>query len=354
MDFGRRFAYEPKIRKYGPTPMPKLDDLDRRIAAVLQIDGRSTWRQAARLAGTSESTVARRAQSMLDAGIMRVSGLADPIRCGFGHPVLLQLSCEVGAAAEVARRLAERVDVRFVALVTGTFDIVAELIVPSRVALGRVLLKELPEIEGITRTTTESVLRNFKTSYDWSRDLLGDAGLTEVAFAPPVERPAPSLDEADLLLLHLLVEDGRLTYAELAATLGVSESMARRRVEALVASGCLRFATFVEPHLLGYDVEVFIWMRVELARLEEIATALAGRREVRYLSATSGFSDLTCEAILGSQDDLYAFSTGVLGVLPGVREVDVGLELETVKRGYVRMDDYIPKNYIPKEEERWQ
>jgi len=85
--------------------MPKLDDLDRRIAAVLQIDGRSTWRQAARLlAGTSESTVARRAQSMLDAGIMRVNGLADPIRCGFGHPVLLQLSCEVGTAAEDARR----------------------------------------------------------------------------------------------------------------------------------------------------------------------------------------------------------------------------------------------------------
>ena len=125
--------------------------------------------------------------------------------------------------------------------------------------------------------------------------------------------------------------------------------MARRRVEALVASGCLRFATFVEPHLLGYDVEVMIWMRVELARLEEIADALVERREVRYLSATSGFSDLTCEAILGSQDDLYEFSTGVLGVLPGIREVDVGFELATVKRGYVRMDDYIPK-----EEERWQ
>lgn len=329
--------------------MPQLDDLDRRIAAVLQIDGRSTWRQAARLAGTSESTVARRAQSMFDAGIMRVNGLADPIRCGFGNPVLLQLSCEVGAAPEVARRLAERVDVRFVALVTGTFDIVAEVIVPSRVALARVLLEELPEIKGITRTTTESVLRNFKTSYDWSRDLLGDAGLTDITVAPAVDGPAPSLDGVDLLLLHALADDGRRTYAELGAAVGVSESMARRRVEVLVASGCLRFATFVEPHLLGYDVEVFIWMRVELARLEETAGALAERREVRYLSATSGFSDLTCEAILGSQDDLYEFSTGVLGVLPGIRAVDVGLELATVKRGYVRMDDYIPK-----EEERWQ
>lgn len=346
-DISTTFAYETQSRKYTPQ-MLELDDLDRKIAAALQIDGRATWRRVARIAGTSESTVARRAQNLLDAGAMRVTAVADPIRCGFGYPVLLQLSCEVGAAGEVARGLAERADVRFVALVTGTFDIVAEVIVPSRVRLARVLLEELPEIEGIRRTTTESVLRNFKTSYDWSRDLLGDEA-DEFVAVPPRDGPAPSLDAIDVLLLHLLVEDGRRTYAELATKVGVSESMARRRIEALVASGCLRFATFVEPHLLGYDVEVFIWLRVELARLEETARALAERREVRYLSATSGFSDLTCEAILGSQDDLYAFSTGVLGVLPGVREVDVGLELETVKRGYVRLDDYIPK-----EEERWQ
>lgn len=352
-DIGIRVAYETRIRKYVPQ-MLELDDLDRRIAAVLQIDGRTTWRQVARIVGTSESTVARRAQNLLDAGAMRVTAVADPIRCGFGYPVLLQLSCEVGAAQDVARGLADRADVRFVALVTGTFDIVAEVIVPSRVRLARVLLEELPEIEGIRRTTTESVLRNFKTSYDWSRDLLGDeAG--EIAPLAPVDGPSHSLDSIDALLLHLLVEDGRRTYAELATKVGVSESMVRRRIEALVASGCLRFATFVEPHLLGYDVEVFIWLRVELSRLEEIAGALAERREVRYLSATSGFSDLTCEAILGSQNDLYAFETDVLGVLSGVREVDVGLELETIKRGYVRMDGNSPKqDDTPKKEERWR
>ena len=328
--------------------MLELDDLDRKIAAALQIDGRATWRQVARVVGTSESTVARRAQSLLDAGAMRVSALADPIRCGFGYPVLLQLSCAVGAVQDVARALADRADVRFVALVTGTFDIIAEVIVPSRVRLARILLEELAEIDGINRTTTANVLRNFKTTYDWSRDLLGDAG-RELA-SPSVTDGGPHpLDSTDALLLHLLVEDGRRTYAELASKVGVSESMARRRVETMSANGCLRYATFVEPHLLGYDVEVLIWLRVELGRLEEIAAALVERREVRYVSATSGFSDLTCEVILGSQDDLYTFTTGVLGVLPGVREVNIGLELETVKRGYVRMDEHSPTK-----EERWR
>jgi DNA-binding Lrp family transcriptional regulator len=319
-----------------------VDDLDRRIAAALQVNGRATWRQVAHAVGSSESTVARRAQQLIDGGFMRVTGVADPIRCGFGYPVLVQLKCEVGTAGEAAELLAERPDVRFVALVTGTFDLVAELIVPSRRRLARVLLEELPEVRGITETTTESVLRNFKTAYDWSRDLLGDT-------AAELEPPAGSdgqpivLNGVDLQLLQLLVEDGRRSFAQLAGALGISESMARRRVDALTASGCLRFATFVDPHQLGYDVEVFVWMQVDLARLEETALALAARPEVRYLSATSGFSDLICEVILRSQDDLYAFSTETLGALTAVRQVDFALELATVKRGYFRAGDYVSK-----------
>jgi DNA-binding Lrp family transcriptional regulator len=319
-----------------------VDDLDRRIAAALQVNGRATWRQVARAVGSSESTVARRAQQLIDGGFMRVTAVADPIRCGFGYPVLVQLTCEVGAADEAAELLAERPDVRFAALVTGAFDVVVELIVPSRRRLARILLEELPEIKGITQTTTESVLRNFKTAYDWSRDLLGP--IAAELEPPPVPAGDPiAPDNIDLQLLQLLVEDGRRSFAQLAGGLGISESMARRRVDALVAAGCLKFATFVDPHHLGYDVEVLIWLRVDLARLEETALALSVRPEVRYLSATSGYSDLTCEVILRSQDDLYAFSTEALAALPGVREVDFALELATLKRGFFRAGDYVSK-----------
>lgn len=319
-----------------------MDELDRRIAAALQVDGRATWRDVGRVVGASESTVARRAQQLIESGVMRVTAVADPIRCGFGYPVLVQLRCEVGAVTEVAQMLARRPDVRFVAVVTGTFDVVVELIVPSRRRLARVLVEELTGVEGITQTTTEIVLRNFKTAYDWSRDLLG-AAAAKLEPPPVAEHARVTLTAVDLELLQLLVDDGRRSFADLAAALGISESMARRRVEALTNAGCLRFATFIQPHLLGYDVEVFIWMRVDLATLEETAALLARRHEVRYLSATSGFSDLTCEVILRSPDELYRFTTETLGALPAVRQVDIALELDTVKRGFFRMDDNVLK-----------
>jgi hypothetical protein len=56
---------------------------------------------------------------------------------------------------------------------------------------------------------------------------------------------------------------------------------------------------------------------------------------VRYLAATSGFSDLACEVILRSPEDLYEFSTGVLGGLQGIQRALVAHELVTVKRAYM-------------------
>lgn len=265
--------------------------------------------------------------------------VADPIQCGFGYPVLMQLKCEVGAASRVAHVLAERSDVRFLALVTGTFDIVMEIIVPSRRYLAGVLLEEIPRVGGIKETATETVLRNFKMSYDWSRDLLGNASNmlepSRVQDNPVVK--THTMDTVDLRLYELLREDGRRSFSELASIVGVSESMARRRVDTLRGRGCLRFATLLEPYLLGYDVECFCWIRVDLSQLEQAARTLAAQREIRYLSATIGHSDLICETILHSQEDFYEFSTKTLGRLPGVRSVDVGLELKTVKRAYVRM-----------------
>jgi DNA-binding Lrp family transcriptional regulator len=317
-----------------------MDDLDRRIAVALQVNGRASWQQVARVVGRSESTVSRRAHRMFEAGLLRVAAISDPVRCGFGYPVLVQLRCEVGEEMRVAHALADRSDVRFVALVTGSFDIVMELIVPSRRYLAGILLEELPKVGGIEDTTTETVLRNFKMSYDWSRELLGaDGEQLEEPVVDRVGRNGGGLDAVDLRLYELLAEDGRRSFSDLAPLVGMSESMVRRRVERLRASGCLRFATLVEPYLLGYDVECVCWAHVDLSRLEETALTLAEHREVRYLSATIGYSDLICEIILRSQDDLYEFSTRTLGNLPGVRRVDLGLELRTIKRAFLLMSE---------------
>lgn len=316
-----------------------MNALDRQISAALQVNGRASWQQIARLVGSSESTIARRGQRLLESKRIQVVAIADPVRCGFGYWVLLQVKCEVGEVSRVAHDLAERSDVRYLAMVTGPFDIVVEMIVPSQRYLARVLLQELPKIGGIKETTTRTVLRNFKMAYDWSRDLLANSAeeLEQYDQVPDTSSMRCVLDEVDLRLYELLLEDGRRSYSELASVAEISESLARRRVGSLWERGCIRFATLVEPSLLGYEAECVCFIRVDLSQLEEIAETLAVRREVRYLSATIDYSDLIGEVILPSQDDLYEFCTEMLGGLAGIREVNVNLKLQTIKQAYVRL-----------------
>ena len=110
-----------------------MDALDRRIAAALQLNGRATWREVARVLGTSESTVARRGRQLLDSGLVRVTGQPDAARVGLGNPVLVQLNCAAGH--DQARRIASSPSAPTCAswrVVTSTYDVLVELIVPSR------------------------------------------------------------------------------------------------------------------------------------------------------------------------------------------------------------------------------
>jgi DNA-binding Lrp family transcriptional regulator len=320
-----------------------MDLADRQLVAALQLNARATYRQLALALDMSESTIARRVGALCADGRLRITAVTDPIACGLGRPVLVRLRCRAGTAGEVARELAPRPDVRFLAGVTGTYDLIMELIVGSKRHLAEVLSYQLVDIKGATWTTTDAVLRTLKTSYDWSRELLPDdvaRALEETAHRGAVgtgraqEQGRVSLDSDDLALVVVLREDGRATYKELADQTGLSEATARRRVEALVGSGAIFFATIIEPAELGFDAEFFFHARVRPDRLEAVAEAFAARPEVRYLSSSFGYGGLTGEVILHSQDEVYEFSRETFAQLDGIVEVEIALELETYKRAH--------------------
>jgi DNA-binding Lrp family transcriptional regulator len=311
-----------------------LDDVDRRIVAALAVNGRATWGQVGRCVGVSETTASRRAQRLFDAGALRIVGVPDPLACGFGQPVLVHLRCAPGAVRRVASRLAERADARFVAILAGPSDVVVELIATDREHLTRILVDEVHGIEGVIETSTETVLRTFKMSFDWNRGLLGDR-VDELAPVPMESPRGPvRVDDLDMALIAELTVEGRRSYADLAATLSMSESMAARRVTGLVARGCLGFAPVIEPGLVGFSTEAFIRLQVDLPALEDAATALCREPQARYISATTGAADLVCEAVLPDSDALYTFVTEGLATLPGLRRVETALELQTLKRAF--------------------
>ncbi|MQA97213.1 MAG: AsnC family transcriptional regulator [Streptosporangiales bacterium] len=320
-----------------PLEMENLDPIDRRIVAALQVNGRASWTEIAPLAGTSVTTVARRAQQLLSDGIVRVTAVAQPNGAGPVDHLTVRLRCAPGRQLDVARAVAQLPEVRLATLVTGAFDVVAELLIPKGRGVRTLVVDGLQQISGIERTVAELQLHVYKMSHDWSRALLPEA-------AGPADVPkqthacAPEhLDAIDHQIVEALREDGRAAFQAVAAGLGVSESTVRRRFETLTQKGCVLVVTLVPAAALGFEAEVLFWLSVTPDRLDEAARQLAALRGVRYVAATLGRESLMCEVILPSTEDLFHFTTTTLAGVPGIQAWSANLELLTLKRAFVHV-----------------
>ena len=64
------------------TEPPILDDVNKHIIEQLQRDGRMSYAALAKTIGLSEAAVRQRVQRMLDAGVMQIVAVTDPLTLG--------------------------------------------------------------------------------------------------------------------------------------------------------------------------------------------------------------------------------------------------------------------------------
>lgn len=317
-----------------------LDPVDRQLAAALLVHPRATWGLVAQALDMPESTVARRGQRLVSSPAVKVLGTLDVIASGRGTPVLLRVSCASGRAPDVARTLARRPEMWVVHLLSGTVDCMTEMVVGSTDHLADLVLGELARMPGVQATSSHVVIRRFATAHGWDAGLLPATSVAALRAArtdlwshaeppPPDTTPLSDVDEA---ILGALQADGRMRWVDVAARAGVMERTARRRADDLMRRGLLRLRAVVDPAVLGLSVRALLWIRVDPAHLTTVGAALADHHAVLLLAATTGEYNLCGEIAVASYRELYDFLTTVLGAQPGVRDIDVTLELRTVKR----------------------
>jgi Lrp/AsnC family transcriptional regulator for asnA, asnC and gidA len=144
-----------------------IDDLDRKIIAILQKDGRTPYVEMARTFDVAEGTVRRRVENLLAEGVIEIAAVTDPFQVGIGIVALINLDVDSGHLDDVGMRLVEMPCVRVVAYTTGVHDLFVEALFPSQQELLAFLKDELPQIPGIRHTDTSIVLGMLKRSYEW-------------------------------------------------------------------------------------------------------------------------------------------------------------------------------------------
>ena len=102
-----------------------------------------------------------------------------------------------------------------------------------------------------------------------------------------------TLDALDRQIVAALVDDGRATYAEVGAQVGLSAPAVKRRVDRLRASGAITgFSAQIDPAALGWTTEAYVELFCRgRTSPRDIAAAVAKHPEVVDACTVTGEAD---------------------------------------------------------------
>jgi len=143
------------------------------------------------------------------------------------------------------------------------------------------------------------------------------------------------IDKIDRDIVDLLMDDGRMSAAEIARRAGgISERAVRYRIERMVSKGVIRISAVVNPKALGFSVIADVFIEVESNRIEEVAERLTHLERVSYVACSIGESDISAQIVAHDNDEVYTFVTEVIGRVPGVRKTTTSIVPVVLKDVY--------------------
>jgi DNA-binding Lrp family transcriptional regulator len=320
----------------------ELQSLQTMLAAALQVNGRASWGSVARALDVPERTAARHGERLLDTGAVRVSTYLDTTIVGDTRPLVVELETTAGRAMEVSQVLAGRPDASSVSVLEGSGEIVCMLLPRTPADSARLLLTELPSISGVRSTRVGTVLKYFRSGYDWVACELPDRAVAELrkettpATAAAARRQIVLSAEDEALVARLAI-NGRASVAALARDLNISAATVRRRLDTLFAHGALHVRAEISPALHGLRVEALSWLRVQPDMIETVGKALGQHPAVRFCVALTGTSQVMIDCLVRDEHALYEFLTNDVADLRVESIARTSVVLAAVRRGPMAM-----------------
>ena len=149
-----------------PKPVVQLDEVSKAIIEELQQDGRRSYAAIGKVVGLSEAAVRQRVQRLIEAGVMQVVAVTDPIELGFARQAMVGIRVS-GPVDTVADQLAELDEVDYVVVTAGTYDVLVEVVCESDEHLLELISGRIRAIEGVSATETFMYLQLRKQTYSW-------------------------------------------------------------------------------------------------------------------------------------------------------------------------------------------
>jgi Lrp/AsnC family transcriptional regulator for asnA, asnC and gidA len=143
-----------------------LDEAAKAIIEQLQQDGRRPYTRIAEAVGLSEAAVRQRVQQLVEAGVMQIVAVTDPLTLGFRRMAMVGLKVD-GDLRGVAQELASVPAIDYVVVTAGSFDLLCEVVCEDDDALLALVNDKIRSVPGVRETETFIYLQLAKQTYTW-------------------------------------------------------------------------------------------------------------------------------------------------------------------------------------------
>ena len=321
----------------------EFDELDRQIMHFLRRDGRRKYSDIARQVGSSEPTVHRRLDRLLQTGAVYVTAHVRPAAVGQPVHVMVFVRAQVGLEEEVGRQLAETEEVAYLAFVAGDSDIVLEAYLQNEAVVLQFLSKVVGGVSGVLQADMLRILRVVRSSWSWEgenagRDLLPqlrDHLEANSAQVPSSDVETARVDGLDRGIIGHLRADGRRRYVDMSRDLGASTQTIRNRVERLLQKGVIEIVARVRPEAIGFPITVLLRLRVRRGAIFDVSARLAGMPLVSSIICAAGICDMVIEANLPTVEHLLTLLHEDLAAVQDIEQVETLQVLSVLKRNHM-------------------
>jgi Lrp/AsnC family transcriptional regulator for asnA, asnC and gidA len=142
-----------------------LDEIDHKIIVALQQDGRLALAQIAEQLNVSPGMIRVRYNRLMEMGVLRIVAITNPLRMGYNTMALIGIKAEGEKLLEVADKIAALDEVIYLIVVSGAYDIIAEVVCLDQHHLLQFLTERLYKIDGVRESESFIHLKIVKEVY---------------------------------------------------------------------------------------------------------------------------------------------------------------------------------------------
>ena len=143
----------------------RLDSIDQYIIDAMRKDGREAFAQIAEKLNVSPGMIRQRYNRLVELGYLKVVAVTNPLMMGMRTMTMIGIRTDGRKMLQVAENVAKLKEVVYLVIVSGRYDLMAEVFCKDDEEMLKFLTEKLAKVDGIRETETFMHMKIMKEIY---------------------------------------------------------------------------------------------------------------------------------------------------------------------------------------------